>query len=152
MEKNRDMTTTGTMKMSARVLLSRTNWRKILSATKRMFMLRLVEGVGADDDRSSRQRELFEAAPECKAKLGIEADSGLIEQKDLWPMNDRAAQGNPLPHAAGEALHGGPLLVLEVKQAQDFLDPSSPLVTGPDPVDRAEKVEVVEHGQLGIEG
>ena len=67
-----------------------------------MAALRFVQVVRRDEDRDARLRERVDEPPELAARQRIDAAGRLVEEEDRRLVEDRAAEREPLPPAAGE--------------------------------------------------
>ena len=84
-------------------------------------------------------------------RLRVEAGGRLVEQQDLGPVDQRAGDGQPALHAAGEVLDLGARLLGELDELQQLVAPLADL-RAREPEVAAVDVEVVAHGELGVEG
>ena len=109
--------------------------------------------IGSCDDhahsRPARAQSIDEI-PELPARQRIDAGCGLVENQEIGIMNERAAQSELLPHAAGE-FFGWPVgKGRKPRAVQQLLDPPFALFAclSEQP---GEELDVLPHAQVGIE-
>ena len=101
--------------------------------------LRLVELVGAEQDRLAPVPEGGDVTPDGRAGLDVNAERRLVQDDDLGVVQQRAGDRQPPLHAAGERAHPRVRAVGQADQLQQRGDAVGLLVPG-DPV------------QVGVEG
>src|ERR1035438_2306062 len=68
-----------------------------------MAAFRLIHVVGGNEYRDAGGREAVDFLPEVAPGLGIDARGGLVEEEQLWSMQEAGSQGETLLPAAGES-------------------------------------------------
>ncbi len=115
-------------------------------------IVRLFHVVGRQDDRHPALFiELFDIIPNKAPGLGVEAEGGLVQKKDLRPMDQSPGDLQPPLHPPGIFLDENRGFLCQVDQLQDQIDPSSPLLPL-DVVHHRMKIEVLFSGELAVKG
>ena len=112
--------------------------------------LGLVEIGGGDEDRHLLAEQLIEDPPEIAARDGIDAVGRLVEEEHLGRVDRGAGEAEFLFHAAGEIARQAAPKRRQVAEGQQ------PLGLLPPPaarhvVDVGVEVEVLHHGQVGVQ-
>ncbi len=110
----------------------------------------LVEIGGGDEDGYPFSQELVEDAPEVAARHRIDAIGRLVEEEDLRRVDQGAGKAELLLHPAGEIARLAPF---ERRQVAEGKEPlyffGTPFLRHA--VDVGVEVDVLHHGQVGIE-
>ena len=90
--------------------------------------------------------ELGEQIAKADALFGVESSCGLIDDEQLWVVEQRLGDADSLLHAAGEAAQGATAYIGEVDEVQELVDAPS----------RGSRVQAFDGGEilqefLGIE-
>ncbi|EMY33032.1 phenol hydroxylase [Arthrobacter crystallopoietes BAB-32] len=84
-------------------------------------LLGLVHVVRGEHQRDALLLESEEPVPEDVPRLRVQAGGGLVQQQDLRLVDQRAGDGQPALHAAGERVHAGLGLVGELGELQQLV-------------------------------
>ncbi len=112
--------------------------------------LGLVEIGRGDEDRHLLAQQLVEDPPEVAARDGIDAVGRLVQEQHPRRVDQRAGQAELLLHAAGEVARQAAFEGRQVAEGQQPLDPLVAALAG-HVVDVGVEVEVLHHGQVGVE-
>ena len=105
-------------------------------------------GRGRDEEASRVRAELGELAVEQRGPVVVERAVRLVEDEQLGLVQERAAEREPLEHAARERLGA---LVARVPEAEALEQHPDPLAALGHAVEPAVEVEVLERGQLPVD-
>jgi hypothetical protein len=110
--------------------------------------LHVVAGV---DDGETVGVEAADSFEDVVARLGVDADGGLVEEEEAGAVDEGGAEVQPALHAAGE--DGGAVVgaVLEGDGGEDLVDAEGQ-VAAADAVDFAEKPEIFAGGEVSVDG
>ena len=114
-------------------------------------LLGLVHVVRGQHDGHALLLEPEQPVPHDVPGLRVEPGRRLVEQQHLGPVDQRAGDGQPALHAAGEVLDLGLRLLGELHELEQLVDALAHLGAR-DPEVAAVDVEVVAHVELGVEG
>ena len=92
--------------------------------------------------------QLAQLAVDELGALGVEAGERLVEQEQLGLVQERAAEREPLHHAAREVGYARAPLVPEAEALEQHADALAPLA---DAVEASVELEVLERRQLAVE-
>ena len=113
--------------------------------------LRLVQVGGGHQDRDGLTGEAGQHVPELATGHRVHPRGGFIQQQHLRPVDQGAAEGQLLLHAAGEparqTIAEGP----QSHQRQQLLPPLQKIAVGHLPQPR-NVAKVLHHTQIGVEG
>ena len=113
--------------------------------------LRLVQVGGGHQDRDGLAGKAGQHVPELATGHRIHPRGGLIQQQHLGPVDQGAAEGQLLLHAAGE-LAGQPVAEgVQSHQRQQLLPPLQKVAVG-HPPQPGHVAKVLHHAEIGVEG
>src|SRR5665647_2011167 len=114
-------------------------------------VFRLVQVVGRYEDRGPLIREVVDKLPEATPRGRIDASRRLVEEDDPRLVEDGTAEGQSLLPADRERPRQAPFPAPEAGHLQD---PRQPPVDGlfGQAVGAAEETDVLDHGQVFVEG
>ena len=92
--------------------------------------LRLLDVVRRHEDRRALGAQPVDQRPQLLADLRVEADGRLVEQDEVRPVDERARDQQPAPHAARELVDARVAPVDQVRDLERALDRRVPLVRG----------------------
>ena len=112
--------------------------------------LRLVHVVGGEEERGALPGEEEEEVPEEAARDRVHARRRLVEKEDPRPVDERAGERETLLEAAREAARRLPRAPVEAAEL-DELPLALPGGDGRDTIGVPVEVEVLPHGEVGVE-
>ena len=120
--------------------------RSMMMMRSQLFGFR--ENVGAQQDGARLAQRAHQRA-HILHLVGIETNRGLVEDQDLWVVDDGLGKAHPLAHAFRQAADQAARPLGHAHQLQHLIHAFAPV---PDAVNLGHEVEITTHRHIAVEG
>ena len=110
----------------------------------------LVHVVSGDDQRDALTLQPVEPFPEQVSRLGVESGRGLVEDQDLWSIDESPRDRQAALHATGQVVNLVVRPLGELRELQELRRALAKYLTGDIEV-AAEHLQVQSNGELQLE-